>query len=113
MGIDTLQDFRDVTIISFTIAGTVLFLIAIILTIVIGGLRVATGGAAVRAFRRAETVHGGSAPVPPPRRRLTEELDAIHHRPAAGLRDRLRGRAAAGAGGARAAGGGAARRGGP
>src|SRR3990172_2333626 len=42
MGIDTLQDFRDVTIISFTIAGTVLFLIAIILTIVIGGLSVAT-----------------------------------------------------------------------
>src|SRR3972149_11595837 len=42
MGIDTLQDLRDVTIISFTSAGTVLFLIAIILTIVIGGLSVAT-----------------------------------------------------------------------
>ena len=42
MGIDTLQDFRDVTIISFTIAGTVLFLIAIILAIVIGALSVAT-----------------------------------------------------------------------
>src|SRR3989304_1999330 len=42
MVIDTLQDFRDVTIISFPIAGTVLFLIAIILTIVIGGLSVAT-----------------------------------------------------------------------
>ena len=37
MGIDTLQDFRDVTIISFTIAGTVMFLIGIILAIVIGG----------------------------------------------------------------------------
>jgi type IV secretory pathway TrbD component len=37
MGIDTLQDFRDVTIISFTIAGTVLFLVGIILAIVIGG----------------------------------------------------------------------------
>jgi len=36
MGIDTLQDLRDVTIISFTIAGTVLFLIAIIFTVVIG-----------------------------------------------------------------------------
>jgi len=36
MGIDTLQDLRDVTIISFTIAGTVLFLIAIIFTVVVG-----------------------------------------------------------------------------
>ena len=36
MGIDTLQDLRDVTIISFTIAGTVLFLIAIVFTVVIG-----------------------------------------------------------------------------
>jgi SNF family Na+-dependent transporter len=36
MGIDTLQDLRDVTIISFCIAGTVLFLIAIIFTVVIG-----------------------------------------------------------------------------
>ncbi len=42
MGIDTLQDFRDVTIISFTIAGTVLFLIGIIFTIVIGGMTFAT-----------------------------------------------------------------------
>src|SRR3970040_2747633 len=42
MGSDTLQDFRDVTIISFTIGGTVLFLIAIILAIVIGALSVAT-----------------------------------------------------------------------
>src|SRR3972149_8307306 len=42
MGIDTLQDLRDVTIISFTIAGTVLFLIAIILAVVIGGLTLAT-----------------------------------------------------------------------
>ena len=36
MGIDTIQDLRDVTIISFTIAGTVLFLIAIVFTVVIG-----------------------------------------------------------------------------
>src|SRR3972149_11415375 len=36
MGIDTLQGLRDVTIISFTIAGTVLFLIAIIFPVVIG-----------------------------------------------------------------------------
>jgi SNF family Na+-dependent transporter len=36
MGIDTLQDLRDVTIISFCIAGTVLFLIAIIFTVVVG-----------------------------------------------------------------------------
>ncbi len=42
MGIDTLQDLRDVTIISFTIAGTVLFLIGIVLAIVIGGLTWAT-----------------------------------------------------------------------
>ncbi len=48
MGIDTLQDFRDVTIISFTIAGTVLFLIGIIFTIVIGGMTFAT----VRKVRR-------------------------------------------------------------
>ena len=48
MGIDTLQDFRDVTIISFTIAGTVLFLIGIIFTIVIGGMTFVT----VRKVRR-------------------------------------------------------------
>ncbi len=36
MGIDTLQDLRDVTLISFCIAGTVLFLVAIIFTVVIG-----------------------------------------------------------------------------
>ncbi len=42
MGIDTLQDFRDVTIISFTIAGTVLFLLGIIFTVVIGGVTWAT-----------------------------------------------------------------------
>ena len=34
--IDSLQDLRDVTIISFCIAGTVLFLIAIIFTVVVG-----------------------------------------------------------------------------
>src|SRR3989304_2233011 len=53
MGIDTLQDFRDVTIISFPIAGTVLFLIAIILTVVIGGLSVAT-------LRKVKSVVGES-----------------------------------------------------
>ncbi len=42
MGIDTLQDFRDVTIISFTIAGTVLFLVAIILAVVIGWMAFVT-----------------------------------------------------------------------
>lgn len=36
MGIDTLQDLRDITIIAFCIAGTVLFLIAIIFTVVVG-----------------------------------------------------------------------------
>jgi hypothetical protein len=36
MGIDTLQDVRDVTIIAFTIAGTVLFLVAIVVTVVVG-----------------------------------------------------------------------------
>jgi len=48
MGIDSLQDVRDVTIIAFTIAGTVLFLVAIVVTIVAG--MAATG--AVRAARR-------------------------------------------------------------
>lgn len=42
MGIDTLQDLRDVTIISFTIAGTVLFLIGILLSLVIGGMTFST-----------------------------------------------------------------------
>jgi phage tail tape-measure protein len=36
MGIDSLQDVRDVCIIAFTIAGTLLFLIAIIVTVVVG-----------------------------------------------------------------------------
>ncbi len=36
MGIDSLQDVRDVTIIAFTIAGTVLFLVAIVVTVVVG-----------------------------------------------------------------------------
>lgn len=38
MGIDTLQDLRDVTIISFTIAGTVLFLVGTLLAVVIGAM---------------------------------------------------------------------------
>lgn len=42
MGIDNLQDLRDVTIVAFTIAGTVLFLVGIILAIVIGGLLFST-----------------------------------------------------------------------
>ena len=46
MGIDTLQDVRDVTIIAFTIAGTVLFLVAIVVT-------VAVGVAATGAFQAA------------------------------------------------------------
>lgn len=36
MGIDTLQDFRDVTIIAFTIAGTVVFLVSFFLIVIIG-----------------------------------------------------------------------------
>jgi len=48
MGIDSLQDVRDVTIIAFTIAGTVLFLAAIVVTVVVG--MAATG--AFRAARR-------------------------------------------------------------
>ena len=48
MGIDSLQDVRDVTIIAFTIAGTVLFLAAIVVTVVVG---VAATGA-FRAARR-------------------------------------------------------------
>ena len=48
MGIDTLQDVRDVTIIAFTIAGTILFLVAIVVTVVVG--MAATG--VFRAARR-------------------------------------------------------------
>jgi len=48
MGIDSLQDVRDVTIIAFTIAGTVLFLVAIVVAMVVG---VAATGA-FRAARR-------------------------------------------------------------
>jgi len=48
MGIDSLQDVRDVTIIAFTIAGTVLFLVAIVVPVVVG--MAATG--AFRAARR-------------------------------------------------------------
>jgi len=48
MGIDTLQDVRDVCIIAFTIAGTILFLVAIVVTVVVG--MAATG--AFRAARR-------------------------------------------------------------
>lgn len=48
MGIDTLQDLRDVTIVAFTIAGTLLFLAAIIVTIVVG----LTATAAFRAIRK-------------------------------------------------------------
>jgi hypothetical protein len=40
MGIDTLQDFRDVTVIAFTIAGTVVFLVSLIFIIVIGILAI-------------------------------------------------------------------------
>ena len=36
MGVDSLADLRDVTIIAFTIAGTLLFLFAIFLGLVIG-----------------------------------------------------------------------------
>lgn len=48
MGIDTLQDLRDVTIVAFTIAGTVLFLAAIIVTIVVGAM----AAGAFRAIRK-------------------------------------------------------------
>jgi hypothetical protein len=48
MGIDTLQDLRDVTIVAFTIAGTLLFLAAIIVTIVVGF----TATAAFRAIHK-------------------------------------------------------------
>jgi hypothetical protein len=46
MGIDSLQDVRDVCIVAFTIAGTILFLVAIVVTI-------AVGVAATGAFRAA------------------------------------------------------------
>ncbi len=48
LGIDTLQDFRDVTVIAFTIAGTVLFLVGIVVTALIGGTAFFT----VRKVRR-------------------------------------------------------------
>ncbi len=48
MGIETLQDVRDVTIIAFTITGTLLFLVAIVVTALAG---VAATGA-FRAVRR-------------------------------------------------------------
>jgi uncharacterized protein with FMN-binding domain len=48
MGIDTLQDVRDVTIIAFTIAGTILFLVAIVVTVVVG----VTATSVLRAARR-------------------------------------------------------------
>jgi hypothetical protein len=44
MGIDNLQDVRDVCLIAFTIAGTLLFLVGIIFTVIIGGLTWATVG---------------------------------------------------------------------
>jgi hypothetical protein len=48
MGIDTLQDVRDVAIIAFTVAGTVLFLIAILVTVLTG----ITAMGALRAIRK-------------------------------------------------------------
>ena len=44
MGIDTLQDVRDVCIIAFTISGTLLFLVSLVFTVVIGGMTWATVG---------------------------------------------------------------------
>lgn len=41
LDIDNLQDLRDLTIVAFTIAGTVLFLVAIIFAIIVGILAVA------------------------------------------------------------------------
>jgi energy-converting hydrogenase Eha subunit B len=46
MGIDTLQDVRDVCIIAFTIAGTILFLTAVVVTVVVGLAATATFRAA-------------------------------------------------------------------
>lgn len=42
MGIDSLQDVRDVTIIAFTATGTVLFLIASVVALIVGVLLVGT-----------------------------------------------------------------------
>ena len=36
MGIDNLQDLRDVTIVAYAIAGTVMFLVLILFTLVLG-----------------------------------------------------------------------------
>ncbi len=48
MGIDSLQDVRDVTIVAFTIAGTILFLVAIVVTVVVGVAATTTFRAARR-----------------------------------------------------------------
>jgi len=42
MDIDSLQDFRDVTLIAFTIAGTILFLVATVFTLAVGFLSLGT-----------------------------------------------------------------------
>ncbi len=68
MGIDTLQDFRDVTIISFTIAGTVLFLVAILFTIAIGAVSFFT----VRRMRKV--VSEGVQPTVENVRETTENV---------------------------------------
>ncbi len=67
MAID-LQDFRDVTIIIFTIAGTVLFVIGTVLAVVIGGMTFIT----VRKVR--SVVNDGIQPTLENVRETTENV---------------------------------------
>ena len=53
MDIDSLQDFRDVTLIAFTIAGTVLFLVATVFTLAIGFLSLGTMWRARRTMKNS------------------------------------------------------------
>ncbi len=67
MGIDSLQDLRDVTIVAFTIAGTVLFLLGII-----SALMAIWAMAAIREMARAITVNLG-----PALRNLRETMEEV------------------------------------
>lgn len=60
MGIDSLQDVRDVTIIAFTATGTVLLLILAVISLVVGVLLTATISRVNRTVRDnvQPTLHG-------------------------------------------------------
>lgn len=68
MDIDSLQDFRDVTLIAFTIAGTVLFLVATLFTLVVGLLSMGT------MWRVRSTVKNSVQPAAESLRETSENL---------------------------------------